>query len=105
MNTPTTGPSTTGTSSPVVDWWFRNRETGEITIGQPPNTYARVAGGLWLARKVWRGKGTVAQVLMVAETGALALLGADELVRGVNPWRRLIGATTLTLCVRRALAS
>ena len=100
MNTPTTF-----TSSPVIDWAFRNRETGEITIGQPPNTYAKVAGGLWLARKVWRGKGTLAQVLMVAETGALALLGADELVRGVNPWRRFIGATTLTLCVRRAVAA
>ena len=105
MNTSSTGPSTTGASSPVIDWCFRNRETGEITIGQPPNNYARIAGGLWLARKVWRGKGTVGQVLFVAETGALALLGADELVRGVNPWRRFIGVTTLTLCVRRALAS
>jgi len=91
--------------SPVVEWWFRNRETGEITIAQPPNTIAKVAGGLWIARKVWWGKGTVAQALMVAETGALAMLGADELVRGVNPWRRFIGATTLTMCVRRALAS
>jgi hypothetical protein len=92
-------------SSPVVDWCFRNRETGEITIGQPPNTLAKVVGGLWLARRLWRGKGTVAQVLFVAETGALAMIGADELVRGVNPWRRFIGATTLTVCVRRALAS
>jgi hypothetical protein len=100
MNTPTTFRSYS-----VVDWCFRNRETGEITIAQPPNTYAKVAGGLWIARRVWRGKGTVAQVLFVAETGALALLGADELVRGVNPWRRFIGATTLTMCVRRALAS
>jgi hypothetical protein len=98
-------PPTTFTSSPVIDWCFRNRETGEITIGQPPNNYARVVGGLWLARKVWRGKGAVAQLLFVAETGALAMLGADELVRGVNPWRRFIGATTLTVCVRRALAS
>jgi hypothetical protein len=104
VNAPATGPSTF-TSSPVVDWWFRNRETGEITIGQPPNTYAKAVGALWLARKVWRRTGTVAQVLLVAETGALALLGADELVRGVNPWRRLIGASTLTLCMRRALAS
>jgi hypothetical protein len=100
VNAPTTFPS-----SPVIDWVFRNRETGEITIGQPPNVYAKIVGGLWLARKVWRRKGTVAQVLMVAETGALALLGADELVRGVNPWRRFIGATTLTLCVRRAVAA
>ena len=91
--------------SSIVDWCFRNRETGEITIGQPPNTLAKVAGGLWFARRIWRGKGTVAQVLLVAETGALAMLGADELVRGVNPWRRFIGATTLTLCVRRALSS
>ena len=103
MIAPATGPSAF-TSSPVIDWWFRNRETGEITIGQPPNAYAKAAGALWLARKLWRRKDTVAQVLMVAETGALALLGADELVRGVNPWRRFIGATTLTLCVRRAFA-
>jgi hypothetical protein len=95
--------SRTFAASPIVDWWFRNRETGELTIGQPPNTIAKVTTALWLARRVWRGKGTVAQVLYVAETGALAMLGADELVRGVNPWRRVIGATTLTVCVRRAL--
>ena len=97
--------STAFRSASVFDWCFRNRKTGEITIGQPPNTLAKVAGGLWFARRIWRGKGTVGQMLLVAETGALAMLGADELVRGVNPWRRFIGATTLTLCVRRALSS
>ena len=36
---------------------------------------------------------------------ALALFGSDELIRGVNPWRRAIGASVLAVCARRAIAA
>ena len=48
----------------MIDWLFRNRQTGEITIAQMPNA----------PLIVWAG---------------------DEVLRGVNPWRRLLGGGVL----------
>lgn len=80
--------------SRFVDWMFRNRATGEITIGQPANLPIKVfAGttvvGVLLPRSQLR---TAAGVVAV---GALAWWGADELLRGVNPFRRLSGVIAL----------
>lgn len=38
-----------------------------------------------------------------AATGALVVWGTDELVRGVNPFRRLLGAVVLGLELRSLL--
>ncbi len=75
----------------VLDWWFRNRETGAITIAQFPNP------PLWifLAAVVIRWfvpRGGFHTALDVVALAALAWWAVDEVVRGVNPWRRLLGA-------------
>ena len=75
----------------VLRWFFSNRETGAITIAQAPNLVlwiVIVASGL---RWLWPSAGASNAALTVAITGGLLIWAADEIVRGVNPWRRCIG--------------
>lgn len=76
---------------------FRSRIDRRIVIVQRPNS------SLWIfivARvlAVLLDDGTTpATVAQVVATLAIVWWGADELGRGVNPWRRLLGATVLAL--------
>lgn len=75
----------------MIDWLFRNRRTGEITIAQFPN----LSLGIFLVAAVLRfalsPTGTTATVLDLIATGALLWWAVDEIVRGVNPFRRILG--------------
>ena len=79
----------------LVDWLFRNRQTGEITVVQAPNAALIV----FLVATVWHHafdiRGNAGTGLTIISTGALAVWSADELLRGVNPFRRLLGAVVL----------
>ena len=82
-----------------VDWFFRDQRSGRIVIGQWPNL------PLWLFG--------ITAILAALTTGSVGLwsdiasrifLGwwaADELLRGVNPWRRCLGAGVLILLAVR----
>ena len=50
--------------------------------------------GLW-----WRPTVGGVDVLTVLSTGALLVWAADEVLRGVNPFRRLLGAGVLVVVV------
>jgi len=84
-----------GPAAAVIDWLFRNRKTGQITVGQFPN----LALGLFLAATVARwlfgASGRFSGPLGAVATGALIWWAADEVLRGVNPWRRLLGTVVL----------
>lgn len=79
----------------MIDWLFRNRYTGRITIAQFPNP------ALWLflvatvVRAVIDPTGRVRTLLDVAATAGLLWWAADEVLRGVNPWRRMLGGAVL----------
>ena len=81
-----------GTSSAsVFDWLFRSRRTGRITVGQFPNV------ALWiflvmvgLRRVVTNGTDPRTAIDWIAVV-ALAWWAIDEVLRGVNPWRRFLG--------------
>jgi hypothetical protein len=75
----------------AVDWLFRNRRTGRITIVQFPNA----ALALFLVASVLGRLVHGNDALRVIATGALVWWAADEIVRGVNPWRRLLGGAVL----------
>lgn len=82
-------------------WWFENRATGEFTVAQFPNPalWAALAG--WVVGRVFDGPiGTVAAVATFA---ALVWWALDEMVRGVNPWRRILGTVVLFWQVGRLL--
>lgn len=84
----------------AIDWAFRDRATGRITIAQSPNPPLWLFLGLtalawlaeWLAGETF---GPAAGWLRIAAHLALVWWAVDEFLRGVNPWRRFLGAATL----------
>lgn len=87
-------PASGSTITRLRDWWLRDRHTGEITLGQPPNPAILV----WLVTAlvrwidVWPER---SDELRWIGAGALIVWGLDELVRGANPFRRVLGALAL----------
>jgi hypothetical protein len=79
----------------ATNWMFRDRATGRLVIAQRPNVplavwLACVAIG-WLVHPAGRGS----TVLHTLATVALVIWAGDEVARGVNPWRRILGAGVL----------
>jgi hypothetical protein len=75
----------------AIDWLFRDRKTGRITIAQFPNAALAVFLAASVLGRLVHGNDT----LRVIATGALIWWAADEIIRGVNPWRRLLGGAVL----------
>ncbi|GAA0005915.1 glycine/betaine ABC transporter permease [Bradyrhizobium sp. CCBAU 11434] len=73
-------------------WFFRNRETGEITIAQAPNLALWIVMVAGILLWIWPSAGRLSLGLTVIFKGGLLVWAADEIVRGVNPWRRCLGA-------------
>jgi hypothetical protein len=80
-------------------WCFRNRETGAITVAQTPNLALSVflvaTAILWLRHPT----GAISAMAKVVATGSLIVWALDEVVRGVNPWRRFLGVAVLIYVV------
>jgi hypothetical protein len=76
---------------PLFDWLFRDRQTGRITVAQFPNfplwVFLIAVALRWIVR---RGTPARTTVEWIGQT-ALAWWALDEVFRGVNPWRRLLG--------------
>ena len=79
----------------AFDWFFRNRRTGRITIGQWPNA----ALWVYIAATILHARVDADPIKWVA-TAALLVWGLDELFRGVNPFRRTLGALVLINALR-----
>ncbi len=88
---PTDPPAEPHRPQELFDWFFRDRRSGRIVVAQFPN----LALGLWLGTIVLRQfveAGTTARdILDWAGWLALGWWSVDELLRGLNPWRRLLG--------------
>ena len=78
-----------------MNWLFRNRETGEITVAQAPNPPLWVFLAATIVRAIFRPDGAAGTVLRIVATGALAWWAIDEIARGVNPFRRILGGMVL----------
>lgn len=81
----------------MIDWWFRNRRTGEITIAQAPNLPLGIFLVAFVVRWALSPNGWPLQVLDVVAGGAIVWWAVDEVLRGVNPWRRALGLGTLAV--------
>ena len=80
----------------MIDWLFRDRETGRIVVAQWPN----LSLGIFLAARIAdRVIDPSTSALRWIGTAALLWWAADELVGGVNPWRRIIGAVVATATI------
>jgi hypothetical protein len=80
-----------GALGSVVDWMFRNRHTGRWTIAQFPNTQLSIFLVTVVARWVVAPRGNVRTTFDAVAVAALTAWAVDEVWRGVNPWRRLLG--------------
>jgi hypothetical protein len=91
----------------IVRWMFVNRRTGGITIAQWPNVALSVFIVLSIAQRLTISKGTPETTLRLLSVLTLIVWAVDELVRGVNPFRRILGVgvlltamTSITLAAR-----
>lgn len=80
----------------VVDWLFRDRESGRFVVGQWPNA----AIGVWALCAAVRLAGLSADAedtLRWVGAGALLVWAVDEVARGANPFRRILGGVVLAV--------
>ena len=90
----------------ALDWFFRNRKTGRITIAQFPNVALWIFLGTVVLRAIVPAGSVARTAVDWVGAGGLAWWALDEVFRGVNPWRRVLGiggcvvaATTLVSLV------
>ncbi len=77
--------------SALFEWCFRDRRTGRIVIGQFPNVALAVFLATVVVRFVASEGSTAFDIARWVGAGALGWWAVDEVARGVNPWRRLLG--------------
>ena len=82
----------------AFDWFFRDRHTGRITVAQPPNRWAAASTALGVAGVALGGR--PGRLVRAARAATVTVWATDELARGVNPWRRCLGATVLGVQLR-----
>lgn len=96
-------PTVAGVLRRAFDWTFRSREDGRIVVAQLPN----VPLGIFLVAtaidRLVELRGGAADLVHLVGTVALVVWAGDELVRGVNPFRRALGAVMLALVARRLI--
>jgi hypothetical protein len=78
-----------------LQWFFQNRETGAITIAQTPNSVLWIVIVGSIVIWAWHPAGKLGFALEVIVKAAIFIWGIEEVWRGVNPWRRCLGAAVL----------
>lgn len=86
----------------MFDWLFRDRRTDRVVIGQFPNLPMWIAMAFFGARwavEAADGPSEVRSVLDWGFAAAIVWWAVLEIVQGVNPWRRGLGAVVLLMVV------
>ncbi len=78
-------------------WFFRSRLTGEITIAQAPNLLLWIVIVAGMVRLMRPDEDQVGIIVHLVFECALLCWAVDEIIRGVNPWRRCLGAAVATI--------
>jgi hypothetical protein len=82
-----------------LDWMFRNRRTGRITVAQFPNVPLWIFIGATVLRRLLPTGSPLDTAAGWVAVAGLAWWAGDEVVRGVNPWRRLLGLAGVLLAM------
>ena len=85
-------------------WLFEDRRTGKIVVGQTPNLPLILSVCAFAADAALKPQGAAGTVLRGVKVSSLSYWALDELVRGVNPFRRIGGAAVLAFTLRSYLA-
>jgi hypothetical protein len=78
---------------------FRDRRTGRITIAQFPNVALWTFFASVVLRRIGPSHGAVRTTIGAVGVAALAWWAVDEVLRGVNPFRRLLGLAGCGLAI------
>ena len=89
----------------AFDWLFKNRQTGEITIAQFPNLPLWLFLGAALAQRVADDSSSLDTLANLAGSAALGWWAIGEVARGVNPWRRILGASGVVFVAYRLITA
>jgi hypothetical protein len=79
----------------VWNWLVRDRRTGRITLAQVPNAPLAIFLATRIALAVADPSPRIEDLVSVIGTVALLWWSVDEVLRGINPFRRLLGAAVL----------
>jgi hypothetical protein len=86
------------------DWLFRSREDGRIVVAQWPNLSLVVFGICEIVEQLAHPGGVARGLVDWIGRAALAWWSIDEIVRGVNPFRRVLGVVVLARVVLGVVA-
>ena len=89
------GTTETSGAERALRWFFTDRKTGRIVIAQAPNLALSVFACAATADYLLKPGGAAGLALRGVKVASLTIWAIDEVVRGVNPWRRTLGAATL----------
>jgi hypothetical protein len=76
-------------------WFFEDQNTGKIVIAQFPNVWLVAFLLAWAVEAVTHPNGTIGFVIIIAKAASLTIWAIDEILRGVNPWRRCLGTAAV----------
>ena len=83
----------------AVSRFFRNPQTGQVVVVQPPNLPLWIWIAATAVRRIFSPDGAFGAALTIVGTGALAVWALLELARGDSPFRRVLGGVVLVFLV------
>ena len=88
----------------TIPRFFRNPQTGEVVIAQPPNLPLWIFLAATVVRIVVHPHGAAGTAVSIVGAIALAWWAILEITKGESPFRRVLGAVVLvTMVVGRLL--
>ncbi|GAA4399574.1 hypothetical protein GCM10023168_07140 [Fodinibacter luteus] len=88
---------TPGIREDPVGWALLSRESGEVVVWQAPNLPSLLSQAAAVATVVAPRGSRLRSAAGLATVVASTWWGTDELARGVNPFRRSLGAAALVV--------
>ena len=92
-------PASTSRLRRFVEWAFRNRRTGRITVAQVPNLPLSIFLATVVIRWFTPAGSDAGTYLAWIGCAGLSWWAVDEVCRGVNPWRRTLGIAGCAVAV------
>jgi hypothetical protein len=89
-------------TSGALDWLFRNRQTGSITVAQVPNLPMWIFLASVLLRWTVSGDAPLGPFIEGIALASLSWWAFLEVRWGVNPWRRLLGVGGVAIVIAGA---
>ena len=92
-----TDPEQTPRAKPAgpIRWCFEDRTSGRIVVAQAPNWPLWLFLAAFSIEIVLHPTGEVGLAVKLAKVAGLTIWALDEVIRGVNPWRRSLGVGAL----------